>query len=129
DGVVVMEEGRVEQAASAHEIYALPGTAYVARFMGGQNVLAGTVIALNDGAATLVDGTGARFAAPATSTAPAKGQEIACCIRRDRIKVEKLRGPLSSLAEATNVLAGTVHAIECQRSSVKATTDVPARGN
>jgi len=127
DAVVVMEEGRIEQAASAHEIYTLPATAYVARFMGGQNVLAGTVIAVNGGAVTLVDGTGARFATPVTSTAPAKGQEIFCCIRRDRIKVEKLRAPLSSVGEATNVLAGTVHAIEYQGSYVKVTIDVPGR--
>src|SRR2546422_9541960 len=64
DLVVVMDQGRIEQAASAHEIYTLPATAYVARFMGGQNVLAGTVIAVNGGAVTLVDGTGARFATP-----------------------------------------------------------------
>src|SRR5262245_13923178 len=124
DLVVVMEEGRIEQAASAHEIYTLPATAYVARFMGGQNVLAGTVIAVNDGAATLVDGTGARFAAPVPSTPPPKGQAIACCIRRDRINVERLRAPSSSLAEATNVLAGTVHAIEYEGSYVKVTIDV-----
>jgi putative spermidine/putrescine transport system ATP-binding protein len=127
DDVVVMDQGRIEQAASAYEIYTLPATAYVARFMGGQNVLAGTVIAVNGGAATLVDGTGARFATPVTSTAMAKGQEISCCIRRDRIKVEKLRTPSPSLGEATNVLAGTVHAIEYQGSYVKVTIDVPGR--
>src|SRR5881628_3100958 len=76
DMVVVMDQGRIEQAASAHEIYTLPATAYVARFMGGQNVLAGTVIAVNGGTGTLVDGTGARFATPVKSTAPAKGEEI-----------------------------------------------------
>jgi putative spermidine/putrescine transport system ATP-binding protein len=127
DLVVVMEEGRIEQAASAHEIYTLPATAYVARFMGGQNVLAGTVISLNGGAATLADGTGARFATPVTSTAPAKGEEISCCIRRDRVQVEKLQAASPPLGEATNVLAGTVHAIEYQGSYVKVTIDVPGR--
>src|SRR2546421_12548027 len=43
DLVVVMDQGRIEQAASAHEIYTLPASAYVGRFMGGQNVLTGTV--------------------------------------------------------------------------------------
>ncbi len=127
DLVVVMEHGRIEQAASAHEIYTLPATAYVARFMGGQNVLAGTVIAVNGGTATLVDGTGARFATPVKSTAPAKGEEISCCIRRDRVDVERRRAPSAALGEATNVLAGTVHAIEYQGSYVKVTIDVPGR--
>jgi putative spermidine/putrescine transport system ATP-binding protein len=127
DLVVVMDQGRIEQAASAHEIYTLPATAYVARFMGGQNVLAGTVIAVNGGTATLVDETGARFATPVKSTAPAKGEEISCCIRRDRVEVEKMRAPSPRLGEATNVLAGTVHAIEYQGSYVKVTIDVPGR--
>ena len=43
DIVVVMDQGQIEQAASAREVYDLPRTRYVARFMGGQNVLSGTV--------------------------------------------------------------------------------------
>ncbi len=116
DLVVVMDQGRIEQAASAHEIYTLPASAYVARFMGGQNVLTGTVVTIDGGVATLVDGSGARFATPVKSPAPAVGQEIACCVRRDRVDIEKLRGPSPSPGEATNVAAGTVHAIEYQGS-------------
>jgi len=44
-----MDQGRIEQAASAHEIYTLPASAYVARFMGGQNVLTGTVVTIDGG--------------------------------------------------------------------------------
>ena len=44
DMVVVMDQGQIEQAASAREVYDLPRTSYVARFMGGQNVLSGTVV-------------------------------------------------------------------------------------
>jgi putative spermidine/putrescine transport system ATP-binding protein len=43
DLVVVMAQGRIEQAASARELFTAPRNAYVARFMGGQNVLTGTV--------------------------------------------------------------------------------------
>jgi putative spermidine/putrescine transport system ATP-binding protein len=127
DLVVVMDQGRIEQAGSAHEIYTLPATAYVARFMGGQNVLAGTVIAVIGDTATLVDGTGARFTIPVKSTAPAKGEAISCCIRRDRVEVERMRAPSPSPGEATNVFAGTVHAIEYQGAYVKVTIDVPRR--
>jgi ABC-type Fe3+/spermidine/putrescine transport system ATPase subunit len=41
DLVVVMNQGIIEQAASAREVYAHPRSPYVARFMGGQNVLRG----------------------------------------------------------------------------------------
>ena len=125
DLVVVMDQGRIEQAASAHEIYTLPANAYVARFMGGQNVLAGTVVSVDGGVATLVDGTGARFATPVKSTAPAEGQEIACCVRRDRVEVEKLHAPARASGDSTNVVSGAVHAIEYQGSYVKVTIDVP----
>jgi len=125
DLVVVMDQGRIEQAASAHEIYTLPANAYVARFMGGQNVLAGTVVSVDAGVATLIDGTGARFATPLKSTAPAEGQEIACCVRRDRVEVEKVQAPARAPRDSTNVVAGAVHAIEYQGSYVKVTIDVP----
>src|SRR6266498_2834948 len=51
DTVVVMNQGRIEQAGTAHEIYTLPRSAYVARFMGGQNVLSGKVAAMANGIA------------------------------------------------------------------------------
>ncbi len=43
DMVVVMDTGRIEQADTANVIYNKPKTPYVARFMGGQNVLTGKV--------------------------------------------------------------------------------------
>jgi putative spermidine/putrescine transport system ATP-binding protein len=44
DLVVVMDTGRIDQADTANVIFNRPKTPYVARFMGGQNVLTGTVI-------------------------------------------------------------------------------------
>ena len=43
DMVVVMDTGRIDQADTANVIFNKPKTPYVARFMGGQNVLTGTV--------------------------------------------------------------------------------------
>ena len=51
DVVVVMEQGRIEQAATPREIFLAPRNAYVARFIGGQNVLSGSVEHLADGRA------------------------------------------------------------------------------
>ena len=44
DMVVVMDTGRIDQAGTANVIFNRPKTPYVARFMGGQNVLTGTVV-------------------------------------------------------------------------------------
>ena len=43
DRVVVMEAGRVEQIGRPEEVYRRPATAFVARFLGRANFLAGTV--------------------------------------------------------------------------------------
>ena len=39
DTMVVMNQGRIEQVGSLHEIYNQPATEFIARFMGGHNVL------------------------------------------------------------------------------------------
>ena len=41
--VVLLHEGRVEQAGAPHELYDHPATPFVASFLGGANVLRGTV--------------------------------------------------------------------------------------
>ena len=39
DTMVVMNQGRIEQVGSPHEVYNQPSTEFIARFMGGHNVL------------------------------------------------------------------------------------------
>src|SRR5271167_2309538 len=56
DLVIVMNEGRIEQAAPGREIFDRPQTAFVARFIGGHNVLCCMVEAS--------DGKGARLRGP-----------------------------------------------------------------
>src|SRR5262245_53800602 len=53
DLVVVMDQGQIEQTASAREVYDSPRTGYVARFMGGQNVLCGKVLRRDAGTLTI----------------------------------------------------------------------------
>jgi putative spermidine/putrescine transport system ATP-binding protein len=70
DLVIVMNEGRIEQADTARAVFDRPATAFVARFIGGHNVLSCTVDA---GA-----GKGARLLGPqgvpiATSAAAMSG--------------------------------------------------------
>jgi putative spermidine/putrescine transport system ATP-binding protein len=123
DLVVVMDQGRIEQAGSAQAIYSEPQTAYVARFMGGQNVLSGKVTTVAEGEAILLSEPGDRFALPVQGRALPVGTPVHCAVRRDRIQLERLPGP--GRAGQINALAGTVHAIEYQGSYVKVTLDVP----
>jgi putative spermidine/putrescine transport system ATP-binding protein len=124
DLVVVMEHGRIEQAAPAFDIYNRPATPYVARFMGGQNVLSGEVAALAGGRATVVAENGDRFTVPVQGRPPAPGAPVAFSIRRDRVELEKSPGRTGPL---TDTIIGTVHAIEYQGTYVKVTLDVPGR--
>ena len=127
DMVVVMEQGRIEQAASAREIYTLPVSAYVARFMGGQNVLDGKIASVTGGVATLVSDTGERFSTPVKRATVTEGDVLHCCVRRDRVELERAPRHPAVQPERTNAVVGAVRSIEYQGSYVKVTIDVPGR--
>jgi putative spermidine/putrescine transport system ATP-binding protein len=125
DLVVVMAQGRIEQAASAREIFTAPRNAYVARFMGGQNVLAGTVESVVDGQAIVAGDDGERLSIAVDKERLVKGSRLVGSIRRDRVSVRKAEGSATPPNEA-NALLGEVHAIEYQGSYVKVTIERPA---
>jgi putative spermidine/putrescine transport system ATP-binding protein len=123
DVVVVMNQGRIEQAASAQDIFCAPRNAYVARFIGGQNILSGTVQAVSNDVATLILAGGESLLLRGL-TNPKKGASIDCCIRRDRLTVEKTKDETPTRSE-TNTVRGRVEAIEYQGSYVKLVLDCP----
>jgi putative spermidine/putrescine transport system ATP-binding protein len=123
DLVVVMAQGRVEQAASARDIFVTPRNAYVARFVGGQNVLWGTVESAVNGTAALSADNGVRLAFPVGNNRPARGSRLFGSIRRDRIKLERLASGAKAPA-GLNTVVGGVHTIENQGSYVKVTIDL-----
>ncbi len=119
DMVVVMDQGRIEQAGTAHEIYTLPRSAYVARFMGGQNVLGGKVAAVANGIATLVNESGEHYAMPMEQDMAAAQETVFCTIRRDRVEVAPTPQGAADTPGEPNAVCGTVHTIEYQGSYVK----------
>ena len=123
DMVVVMAQGRIEQAASARDIFVAPRNAYVARFVGGQNVLSGAVETVMNGTAAVTAAGGMRFAFPVGEARPARGAALWGAIRRDRVTVEKL-APGARPANGLNCVVGEVHTIENQGSYVKLTLDL-----
>jgi putative spermidine/putrescine transport system ATP-binding protein len=122
DVVVVMTQGRIEQAATARNIYTAPRSAYVARFIGGQNVLTGAVEGVSGGLATVRNAEGARAEFPLGDARPAKGAPLFAAIRRDRIHLS--RSGTARNGDEINAVVGIVHAIENQGSYVKVTIDL-----
>jgi putative spermidine/putrescine transport system ATP-binding protein len=127
DTVVVMEHGRIEQAASARDIFLAPRTAYVARFLGGQNVLSGTIERVANGRAFAVTGAGARMEIPLGGVRVAPGEAVSAALRRDRVSVRR-PAPGEMRREPLNSVSGEIHAIENQGSWVKITLDLGPEG-
>jgi putative spermidine/putrescine transport system ATP-binding protein len=125
DIVVVMDQGRIAQAGAAPEIYTRPHNAYVARFMGGHNVLNGTVTAVAHGMATLVSASGERYATLLPTQTVTVDDTVYCSIRRDRIVVTKTPPCETAMPAESNAIGGTVHAIEYQGAYVKVTMQRP----
>jgi len=114
DLVIVMNNGRIEQADTARAVFDRPKTGFVARFIGGHNVLRCTVDA--------ADGRGARLRGPhgisIATTRPGltTGDAVEVAIRADRMRIEPTCRPNGNGAAR---LSSRVVAIEYQGSIVK----------
>jgi putative spermidine/putrescine transport system ATP-binding protein len=119
DVVVVMDQGHIEQAASAREVYSEPLSAYVARFMGGQNVLSGEIVEVTAGRVrlTLAGGGLAEFKAP---NGAAPRTTVYFSMRRDRIKLAPAG---DDSRRSANSVRGRVRGTEYQGSWVKITLE------
>jgi putative spermidine/putrescine transport system ATP-binding protein len=123
DLVVVMNDGRIEQQGAPREVYNQPSTAFVARFIGGHNVLTGEVAALEGQHALLRGPAGARFLVPKRAARP--GDTVAFALRADKVglgeRVEQLKavGAELSAAPSVNRLSATVAAVEYQGALVQ----------
>jgi putative spermidine/putrescine transport system ATP-binding protein len=117
DVVVVMDQGHIEQAAAPEVIYAAPESAYVARFMGGHNVLSGRLTRMSDGLAALDNDKGQRFELAMPDGLAAPGDPINVSIRRDRVTLQNG----AATGAGVNQVSGAVHAIEYQGAFVKVT--------
>ena len=120
DMVVVMDTGRIDQADSAEVIFNRPKTPYVARFMGGQNVLSGNVASASKKLISLKSAGGETFEAAAGGAAPARGTPLSFAIRRDRVRLKRRGG---SKKTGVNEIAATVQSTEYQGTYVKVTLD------
>ena len=123
DLVVVMDHGHIDQAAPAREVYSLPRSTYVARFMGGQNVLSGKVVSLSGEVVTLQDNGGTRFEVPLGEETLTDGQPYFFAVRRDHVEVGKVAMGSDAAPTEINAIQGTVVMTEYQGTWVKVTIE------
>ena len=104
DRVVVMEAGRVQQVGRPEEVYRRPATAFVARFLGRANFLAGRVAeSVAGGTVVALDGGGVSvLAGPRLELAP--GSPVRAVIRQEAIRLV----PEPGTAAPPNHFAATV---------------------
>jgi ABC-type Fe3+/spermidine/putrescine transport system ATPase subunit len=81
--IIVMNEGNIEQTGTPEAIYQKPATPFVARFMGFDNQLSGTVVGTQDeGVLVNVEGHEMRVLTEKTSRLK-KGQQVELFFRAD----------------------------------------------
>ena len=110
DVIVVMNDGRIEQAAAPRQVFERPATAFVARFMGNHNVISGRTVEHRDGTMTLVVPQGGRFIA--TDSTDEIGETADLAIRTDRVRI-------GMAARDGLGFTGTITNIEYRGASVK----------
>ena len=123
DLVIVMNDGRIEQADAPRAVFDRPTTAFVARFIGGHNVLRCTVEA--------ADAHGARLRGPqgipiATQVAGLAARDIVhVAIRSDRMRIGRVAHRLRAVGASDDVdgsaarLVSRVASVEYQGTLVK----------
>ncbi|MER8619285.1 ABC transporter ATP-binding protein [Mesorhizobium sp. M1409] len=91
DLIVVMNDGRIEQAAAPRDVFARPATAFVARFMGDHNVISGRVTGERDAMVAFdVNGGGSLAASGRPQDV---GAPIDIAIRTDHVRIGEAPSP------------------------------------
>lgn len=75
DTVAVMNAGRIEQLGAPEELYDLPGTAFVAGFVGQSNLVPATITG-GDGDHLVLDAAGTRVRVPRARAAVTEGRVL-----------------------------------------------------
>ena len=109
DLIVVMNDGRIEQAAHPRTVFERPATAFVARFMGDHNVVSGRVANSSKGLVHFDVPGGISLAAAGHAEA---GAAIDIAIRTDRVRI-------SGAPAAGFGFTGVVSNIEYRGASIK----------
>ena len=119
DAVVVMDHGRIEQVGPPRTIYNAPATSFVARFIGGHNVLEGSLESAGaDGFRLRVPSGGVVTGAGNTSSSGRDTASVA--IRSDLVRLGEGRSEVLP----DNAVPGRVRGVEYHGSIVQVELEV-----
>lgn len=93
DIIIVMNGGRIEQIGSPEEIYHSPLNTYVADFIGGANLIGGTITNMNGSHSTAVIHTEIGDVEAECSTSVTANEPASLCIRSEDL--QHLQAPLA----------------------------------
>jgi len=113
----VLMNGGFAQVGTPREVFTLPASRDVARFVGTENVVDGTVVDGEDGA-SVVDIGGVQVRAVSSFK---RGEEVCLCIRSEDLRIAPAAGGRSALNG--NTLPGTVSSIVPRGPFSKVTVD------
>ncbi len=123
DLIVVMNDGQIEQFGAPRDVYNKPKTAFVARFIGGHNVLSGSLSGHDNGNSILTGPGGERFLIKKTDAA--LGNSVAFALRADKISLRDQSEPRRAVGAdvspddlMTNCLNAEVGLVEYQGAVV-----------
>jgi ABC-type Fe3+/spermidine/putrescine transport system ATPase subunit len=120
DRIAVLRDGRLVQEGIAATVYEHPRSAFVARFLGGANMIGGTVREVRPGRLVWVaNGLRFQFVAPPDTPRPALGATLKLALRPERIVL------LGADHPADNTAAGTVATATFLGHSVLLGVDTP----
>ena len=120
DLVVVMDQGRIEQSGTPREVYNAPETLFVARFIGGHNVISGELAGTEAGYGVLQGRGEGRFLVPNGSAQ--RGEAMTFAVRNDKVALAA-NGAVSE--GPGNSLPGTVRSVEYQGAWVQVAIETP----
>ncbi|MCY1278468.1 Vitamin B12 import ATP-binding protein BtuD [compost metagenome] len=88
DRVVIMSRGRIEQVGTPQDVFREPHNRFVAEFVGGKNILGGSVAGFDDSGQVRIESEhGAFLARPPRDRKVAAGEPVSLCLGADQIQL------------------------------------------
>jgi spermidine/putrescine transport system ATP-binding protein len=105
DTIAVMNEGRIEQAGGAADLYERPQTEFVASFLGVSNLVDARLSASQNGLASVETHDGATLHVPADRIGPHGTDAVRVGVRPEKVSLAPAG---TEVATGANVLHGTI---------------------